>query len=80
MKKLAYALATISMLVAVPFSATFSAQGSAGRFPALANQAPQIFQVQQQQNICACYTYANSVCSGPCDYSGRPQGCFCRQF
>jgi hypothetical protein len=30
-----------------------------------------------QQNQCACYTYANSVCTGPCQINGLPAGCFC---
>jgi hypothetical protein len=30
-----------------------------------------------QQNQCACYTYANSVCTGPCQVNGLPAGCLC---
>ena len=31
-----------------------------------------------QQNQCACVTYSNSVCSGPCMPNGRPLGCLCQ--
>ena len=31
-----------------------------------------------QQSQCACYTYNNSVCTGPCMPNGLPYGCLCK--
>src|SRR5208282_4454521 len=52
----------------------------ASQFPARTNLAPRVLLAQQNKNICYCWTYSNSVCSGPCTPSGLPEGCLCNQM
>jgi hypothetical protein len=67
----------IAVLILAGALSTVSASPFTDRYPAVANRLPHLFRVQQR-NVCACTTYANSACTGPCDFSGKPQGCFCK--
>ena len=32
----------------------------------------------QQERRCSCETVFGTVCSGPCPFDGKPQGCHCK--
>ena len=78
-----------------PITARAEAQNSGASIYAELNQSAEASPVQMskwdaapnnqesiivaQQNICSCETYANTVCTGPCDFAGqKPTGCFCK--